>query len=101
MSSLDDALAAIWERSRPLIRERLDTVQAAADAAGAGTLDDAKRREGLRAAHQLAGSLGTFGLHEATDLARELEAQFAEATDAARVAALSVRLNEVVAPRLA
>jgi HPt (histidine-containing phosphotransfer) domain-containing protein len=97
MSSLDDALAAIWERSRPLVAERLATVEAAAAAPG----DDAARQEGLRASHQLAGSLGTFGLHDGSDVARAIEHELEGAADPARLAELSRRLRELLAPRLA
>ena len=97
MSSLDDALAAIWERSRPVVAERLATVEAAA-APDAG---DEARREGLRAAHQLAGSLGTFGLHEGSDVARAIEQELEGAADGARLAELSRRLRDLLAPRLA
>ena len=97
MSSLDDALAAIWERSRPLVAERLTTVEAAA----AAPADDAARQEGLRAAHQLAGSLGTFGLHEGSDVARAIEQELEGAADGARLTELSRRLRDLLAPRLA
>lgn len=101
MSDLNAALAAIWERSRPLVRERLETVEAAAAAVRTGTLDADARHEGVRAAHQLAGSLGTFGLAEGTELARELEGEFAGNADADRVADLSARLRALLEPRLA
>ena len=81
MSSLDDALAAIWERSRPLVAERLATVEAAARRAGPTTRPG---RRALRAAHQLAGSLGTFGLHEGSDVARAIEHELEGAADPAR-----------------
>ena len=101
MSSLDDALAAIWERSRPIVAERLDKLDAAAAALarGAGP-DDAARGEGIRAAHQLAGSLGTFGMHEGSDVARAVEHELEGPADAARVAELSGRLRALLAPRL-
>src|SRR3712207_9479577 len=44
MSSLDDALAAIWERSRPVGAERLATVEAAAAAPGDAPLGRASCR---------------------------------------------------------
>ena len=102
MNDLDAALAAIWDRSRPLIRARLETAEAAAAGLAAGTLDDETRDEGLRASHQLAGSLGTFGIAEGSDLARELEQMLAPgaAVDAARATALSTRLRVVLQPRL-
>jgi HPt (histidine-containing phosphotransfer) domain-containing protein len=97
MSSLDDALAAIWERSRPVVAERLAIVETAAEP-GAG---DETRREGVRAAHQLAGSLGTFGIHEGSDVARAIELELEGAAEPARLADLSGRLRELLAPRLA
>ena len=97
MSSLDDALAAIWERSRPLVAERLTTVEAAAAAPG----DPATKAEGLRAAHQLAGSLGTFGLHEGSDVARAFEHELEGPAEPARLADLSARLRALLDPRLA
>ena len=96
MSSLDDALAAIWERSRPIVAERLTTVEAAA----AAPSDDHARSEGIRAAHQLAGSLGTFGLHDGSDVARAIEQELEGAADGARLTELSARLRELLAPRL-
>jgi HPt (histidine-containing phosphotransfer) domain-containing protein len=100
MSDLNAALAAIWERSRPLVRERLETVEAAASALQAGTLDDAARQEGVRASHQLAGSLGTFGMVEGTEVARALEGELGGGPDPARVAELSARLRALLEPRL-
>lgn len=101
MSSLDDALAAIWERSKPILRDRLVAVEAATDAVGRGTPCDEARAAGVRAAHQLAGSLGTFGLHEGSDVARELEQVFDGTGDAARAPELTARLRSLLAPRLA
>ena len=98
MSDLEAKLAAIWERSRPTIRERLEAVERAAAAQDAGTLDEGTREDGLRAAHQLAGSLGTFGLGEGSDLARRLEDRLDAGGPGAT--ALSARLRELLAPRL-
>ena len=101
MSDLDDALAAIWLRSRPVVEERLATIEATARAAGPGGPDDESRRAGIRAAHQLAGSLGTFGLAEGSDLARAIEQELEGPADGARLRELSARLRELLAPRLA
>ena len=102
MTSLDDALAAIWERSRPIIAERLTRIEVAAAAAATGAArDDDAHREGVRAAHQLAGSLGTFGLHEGSDLARAIEHELEGAADAGRLGQLTRRLRDLLDPRLA
>ncbi len=67
------ALAGIWERSRDAILARVTVVEDAALALAAGTLAPELRREAEQEAHKLAGTAGTFGYHEATDLAREAE----------------------------
>jgi HPt (histidine-containing phosphotransfer) domain-containing protein len=96
MSSLDAAIAAIWERSKPVVAERLDLLTRAAEDPG----DPARRDAGIRAAHQLAGSLGTFGLHDAGEVARAVEHELEGPADAARLADLSSRLRVLLAPRL-
>ncbi len=78
------ALAAVWERERPVLLERVAAVEraAAASAGGApgGPAPGAETIEaGRAAAHKLAGVLGTFGLGRGTELARELEARLGEA----------------------
>lgn len=66
-------LAAVWDRARPRIAERLEVL----DRAGADLLDrrlsPERRREAEREAHRLAGSLGTLGLERGSRFARELE----------------------------
>lgn len=96
MSRLDDAIAAIWERSKPTVAERL----AAVEAASSGAADPATREAGLRAAHQLAGSLGTFGVPEGSDLARAVEHELQGPADPARLADCTTRLAAVLRPRL-
>jgi CheY-like chemotaxis protein len=64
------ALDAIWSRNRCIVLERLDAI----DRGAAGGVGPDVRDEAIRAAHQLAGTVGTFGFVQATDLARQLEA---------------------------
>lgn len=71
--SFQAALAEIWASSRPLIDERLARLEEAVVDALGGTLDAEVRRAAAGAAHKLAGSLGTFGFHRETDMAREAE----------------------------
>jgi HPt (histidine-containing phosphotransfer) domain-containing protein len=66
-------IAALWERSLPLICERLDELDHASEAAVHGTLFPTLRRSAADTAHKLAGSLGMFGYPRGTELARELE----------------------------
>ena len=70
------ALATIWKKNLPALRERLDLLYAAAEAAAAGTMTAEQRKEAGATAHKLAGSLGMFGYSRGTDLARQLEQSF-------------------------
>ena len=97
---LDAALQAIFARSAPVLRERVERVEAAAAALREGALDDERREDALRAAHQLAGSLGTFGLDEGTRVARAVEDELDGTPDADRVGELSARLHRLVVAQL-
>ncbi len=69
METVESKLAAIWVKTRPLMLERvalLETLTAAAMTAE-------MRVEAIGVAHKLAGSLGMFGFHEGTRIAREVE----------------------------
>jgi diguanylate cyclase (GGDEF)-like protein len=70
-----DALRAVWERHRTGVFERVSTIERAVRALAAGELDERLREQAWRAAHMLAGSLGTFGFTGASEAARELEAE--------------------------
>ena len=73
MSETLDALRAIWEQRRDSILARVAVIQRAVGAATEDRLDATLRAEAAREAHMLAGSAGTFGFVQASDLARELE----------------------------
>jgi HPt (histidine-containing phosphotransfer) domain-containing protein len=84
---------------RPLVEERLVTLDRASAAAASGALDEDLRREAVGSAHKLAGSLGMYGYDEGTRVARELEALLgAAAPDPARLHALIVQLRQAVFP---
>lgn len=72
-AKLHAVLAGIWERSRDAILARAGVVEDAALALVSGNLGTALRRTAEQEAHKLAGTAGTFGYHEATELAREAE----------------------------
>jgi HPt (histidine-containing phosphotransfer) domain-containing protein len=92
-------LAAIWQRSRPLVEERLALLERAATAAAAGGLPEELRKEAGGAAHKLAGSLGMYGYDEGTRIAREMEVLLGEAApDAARLGSLVAELRRAVFP---
>ncbi len=62
----------MWEQRKGMVVERLNTLRdAVRDLPASPT--PASRERGIDAAHKLAGILGTFGLPQGTDLARELE----------------------------
>ena len=66
-------LKQIWQKNRPLLTERLTLLQDTQELLAAGPLTEEQRSEAASVAHKLAGTLGMFGLPEATDAARELE----------------------------
>jgi HPt (histidine-containing phosphotransfer) domain-containing protein len=69
--SLDAALQRIWERAQPRLLARVDAI----DGAIAALDDSATVAAGRAEAHKIAGLAGTFGLGEATRLARSIEHQ--------------------------
>jgi len=92
-------LAALWQRNRPLVEERVAVLDRAAEAASAGTLTLELREEAAETAHKLAGSLGMYGFPQGTRVARELEVLLDYRTpDAVRVMALTVELRRALFP---
>jgi len=101
MSGAEDKTAALlaklWVKIRPIVEERLATLDKAAAAASAGALGGDLRAEAAGNAHKLAGSLGMYGSDEGTRVARELEVLLGEAKpDGARLAALIGELRKAV-----
>lgn len=105
--ALSDAVARLWERSRPALLERVDVVEQAAEAARRGELRGPERHAAEREAHRLAGSLGTFGYPQGSAIAFEMErvlasgARLAPADGAAlagQAAALRALLRHPPAP---
>jgi hypothetical protein len=68
-----ELISALWERSVPLISDRLHGLDIACEAAVLGRLSPIMRRGAMDTAHKLAGSLGMFGYPRGTELAREIE----------------------------
>ena len=66
------ALAAIWEKRQAKILGSVATLEGIL-VAGRPGIDEAERASAEREAHKLAGSLGTFGFAEGSELARRLE----------------------------
>ncbi len=92
-------IAAIWQRNRALVEERLALLDRAASAAVEGALGDELRQEACGAAHKLAGSLGMYGYDEGTHIARQMEVLLSEvAPDATRLGDLVAQLRKVIMP---
>lgn len=66
-------ITALWDRSLPIIYERLNILDLACQAAVLDELTPAVRGSAADTAHKLAGSLGMFGYPRGTELAREIE----------------------------
>lgn len=98
---MDPVLAEIWARNLPAIRERLGKLEQAAQACAHGD-STASREAAAEAAHQLAGSLGSFGVARGSELARKLERRFepgALAGDSGELSRLVVELRALVEER--
>jgi len=70
VSAIPKALLPVWQRHQETNRER---AEALAQFCEQENPDEDWLEAGRRAAHQLAGSLGTFGLQQASLLARDVE----------------------------
>ena len=98
-----EAMNRLWAQFLPQIEERVATLEAAATAASGGTLTPVLREQAAAAAHKLAGTLGTFGLNQGTELARQAELLYT--TDGGpsewngRAAVLAAELRAVLASR--
>lgn len=90
---VDELIAQLWERARPTVAKRLELLEAAACGAAAGEMDSPVRHDASLAAHKLAGSLGTYGIAEGSELARAIELELAGDCDPARLEALVADLR--------
>lgn len=73
------ALDRLWARFLPEIMQRIAVIESAVDAVDSNCCTDDLRHQTHLAAHKLAGSLGTFGLPQGTEMARFIEQAFAPA----------------------
>jgi len=70
---LAEELSSIWTEFRPLIFSQMEVIEKAAGATGVHSLDDELRQNAKQEAHRLAGSLGSLGLAQGSQLASEIE----------------------------
>ena len=76
MSTADELqkkLNDVWQKVLPLMLTRLEAIEGAQRELQAGKLTDDLRLDAALQAHKLAGSLGVFGMQEASELAAEIE----------------------------
>ncbi|MDY7021338.1 MAG: response regulator [Cyanobacteriota bacterium] len=66
-------LGAIWKKHRESYLTRVAILEQATHALEIGELDRTLQQQALEQAHTLAGSLGSFGLNEASEQCREIE----------------------------
>jgi HPt (histidine-containing phosphotransfer) domain-containing protein len=99
-AQIDELLRGIWQRNIPILLERLDTLDSAAAAAAAGTLTTESLEHARDISHKLAGILGTFGHHHATDIARQIEQRFTQMppTQPDQITPLTVELRQSLFP---
>ena len=94
-SSAQNMIAALWQRNQPQVLERL----ALLDQVATEPLTPQLRQDAIATAHKLAGSLGMFGFHEGTRLAREIELLLeSPAVDTGAVRPLAAQLRESLFP---
>lgn len=72
-TQVSTALWQVWQECRQSYYERLATIQQAIPALQDGTLTAEQKHIAEREAHTLIGSLGSFGLDEASHIARQIQ----------------------------
>ncbi len=103
-SAMAEALNRLWKQYLPTMEERVAILEKAARNLATRELSEEERAEANGAAHRLAGVLGTFGLTQGTDLAREAEILYSgengtDPGDAQRLAEIAEQLKAMIAAR--
>ncbi|HEY9832897.1 MAG TPA: response regulator [Stenomitos sp.] len=75
-SQIPPELITLWERSKEKYRDRFKILEQAVAALLTDTLSEELRQQAQMQAHTLLGSLGSFGLIDASRLSREIEQRF-------------------------
>ena len=108
MADASDAFAQamnrLWAKHLPQMQDRVATLKKAAESLAHGTLSGTEQHQAGADAHKLAGVLGTFGLTEGTELAREAEALYGASLDEnpqapSRLNEIAERLQVMIASR--
>jgi HPt (histidine-containing phosphotransfer) domain-containing protein len=93
------AIERVWAQRRLAVFDQIEVIEAAINDLRQGRWADEQREPALRESHKLAGSLGTFGFSQGTNIAREMESILArglaiEDIDAARLSELLAELRQ-------
>ncbi|AFZ17868.1 response regulator [Allocoleopsis franciscana] len=75
-SQISPELIVLWERSKDKYRDRINILDQAVTALVTDTLSEELRQQAQMQAHTLLGSLGSFGLMDASRLSRKIEQAF-------------------------
>jgi DNA-binding response OmpR family regulator len=75
-SKIPPELIVLWERSKEKYRDRINILDQAVTALLADNLSEELRQQAQMQAHTLLGSLGSFGLMDASRLSRKIEQAF-------------------------
>jgi HPt (histidine-containing phosphotransfer) domain-containing protein len=99
-----EAMNRLWAKHLSQMEERVATLRKVAESLSTGTLTAIEQQQAAADAHKLAGVLGTFGLKEGTELAREAEALCESKLDgnsaaALRLASIAEQLQAMLANR--
>ena len=73
---LNEGLRQVWLKYLPATRSRIEILERALEASESGSLSRELILDAAEAAHKLAGSLGTFGLHSSSAIASQIELAF-------------------------
>jgi chemotaxis protein histidine kinase CheA len=87
------SLDTIWRRFEGEIHEHVRLVGRATVELRAGRLNPTLCEDARRAAHMLAGSVGTFGFRQASDAARALELELAGGCPSGSAAVVEMFVN--------
>lgn len=93
----------VWQECRPTYCDRLAIIEAAVTALQQGTLPPSQQQAATQEAHTLIGSLGSFGLTEASQLSRQIQQILKQPTplgpsEAEHLSRLIARLQSHLAP---
>jgi DNA-binding response OmpR family regulator len=82
-------LTTFWEQSYRKYCDRLTILEQAVKVLEGNNLSETKQQQAAREAHTLIGSLGSFGLEDASQLCRQIERILREKVDRAQIAHLA------------